>query len=73
MAAIASTVGLSRIFNEQNSSGHSGLVALTEFCNVLVHTDALDTIHALQADNDSRVASVATKLFEGVVPRIWSS
>ena len=64
---------LSRIFNEQQSAGHKGHVALTEFCNVLVHTDALDTVHALQEDSDPRVAQTATALFQGVVPRIWSS
>ena len=64
---------LSRIFSEQQSAGHKGHVALTEFCNVLVHTDALDTIHALQEDSDPQVAQTATSLFQGVVPRIWSS
>mmetsp|Transcript_39646 Transcript_39646/g.89912 ORF Transcript_39646/g.89912 Transcript_39646/m.89912 type:complete len:107 (-) Transcript_39646:149-469(-) len=64
---------LSRIYNEQKERGHSGLVALTEYCNALVHSDAVEVVNVLQGDTDAHVAKLATGLFEGVVPRIWSS
>jgi len=64
---------LSRVYNEQQSGGHAGKVALTEYCNALVDADALDVVHALQEDEEPDVARTATELFQGVVPRIWSS
>merc|ERR1719198_444317 len=67
---IAQLENLSHIFTTQQSSGHEGQVAITEFCNVLVHTDALDIVHALQGDKDPRVVQMATELFQRVVPRI---
>ncbi|KAL1530332.1 hypothetical protein AB1Y20_001241 [Prymnesium parvum] len=63
---------LSQIYSEQLASGHAGIVALTEFCNALVHADALDFLHALQEDTDRRVAQTAKEIFEEVVPRMWS-
>lgn len=38
----------------------------------LVQTSTLDVVHRLKEDADQRVAESATRIFEGVVPRIWS-
>lgn len=38
----------------------------------LVHTSTLDIVHRLKEDADQRVAESAKRIFEGVVPRIWS-
>ena len=62
---------LSRIHAAQQGS-RLGSIAMTDFCNALLNTNALDTLNALQQDADLQVAAEATALFQAVVPRIWA-
>lgn len=48
------------------------MIAITEVCNTLLAADALDALQALQGHEDATVAAAAAKLFEDVIPRIWS-
>jgi hypothetical protein len=41
-------------------------------CWQIVEAEALESLDALQRDDDAELSARATRLFQGLVPRIWA-
>ena len=46
--------------------------ALRRLTLQMVESDVLETLDALQRDDDADISSSATRLFQSVVPKIWA-
>ena len=59
--------------HDQNASdGALGVIATTELCNAILEAQALEVLDAMQRHSDTDIAERSTKLFEALIPRIWS-
>jgi len=63
---------LSLMYEGMLDSGHQGMLDITEYCNAIVEAEALESLDALQRDDDAELSARATRLFQQVVPRIWA-
>ena len=59
-------------YEDNAKAGALGAMAITELCNALVDTQVLEALDALQKHEDPGIANQSTKLFQHVIPRIWS-
>jgi len=62
---------LQGICDELDELGPLGVTAMSSLCNVLLETDSLKHLDALQAHGDSSIQRLSTKIFQHVIPRIW--
>ena len=60
------------IVDELGQLGPLGVSVTTQLCNALIETDTLKALDALQTHSDANVAKHSRKVFEHVVPHIWS-
>ncbi len=73
LAAIrASLDGLCALQAEQRDGGHLGALGSTELCNALLKADVLEDLERLQKHASADVSDNASRLFQYVIPRIWS-
>lgn len=63
---------LHAVVDELGEAGPLGVIGATELANVLLETDSLKALEALQSHSDKRIADSSTAVFQFVIPRIWS-
>lgn len=63
---------LQAVVSELESSGALGVIATPELCNALLETDTLKELEELQTFPEEQIAQRSTRVFQYVIPRIWS-
>ena len=63
---------LRAIVDQNEKDGAIGVIATTELCNALLQVDGLKMLEGLQQHPDQEVRNSSTRVFQHIIPRIWS-
>ena len=71
-ALAAALADLTVVYDQNESDGALGVLAMTELCNALLETDTLELLKSLQEHANPQIARRSSTIFQHVIPRIWS-